>query len=180
MFALHVTYGRLSVHKLALHAGSMSRGAFLILSKQANLVTESCDSPVINEMYRAALGIGGGARAEGQQDYSSTQMHRAGFRQFCTAIQAIAARQQQSNVCDSEMLVAFAERLRPLLTHKHAGVLPEPCMVMWEDSYVDACISSFRAQLQQPFQYYSKADRSTQQYLIDRFDAILCAACMCK
>jgi hypothetical protein len=49
-------------------------------------------------------------------------------------------------------------------------VLPQPCVIMWADSYVDACTSSFRARLHQPFQYYSKADRVSKQFLIDRFD----------
>lgn len=147
----------------------MGRGAFLIFAKQAHLLTKACDCPAIDAVFWAAVGF---VEASAAGEQLSGTLQQADFSQFCTAVQAIASYQQKSVECTPEMLQAFTEQhLIPLL-QKHAGQVPEPCLLMWEDAYVDACVSSFRERLQQPFEYYSQAARGTQQYLIDRFEIL--------
>lgn len=145
----------------------MSRGAFVIFSKQAQLVSHACDIPTIDAIFKAAVGFGASVEGEPVSGALPTQ---ADFSHFNTAVQAIAARQQSADECTPEILQSFAQtHLTPLLRNKLSGEVPEPCLLMWEDAYVDACSSSFRERLQLPFNYYSQAVRSTQQYLIDRY-----------
>lgn len=138
----------------------MGRGAFLIFAKQAHLVSDILDTPAIDVIFKASVGF----------SESSDGKALGGFSHFNTAVQTIAAHQQNADECTPEILQSFAEtHLRPLLSKKHRGEVPEPCMLMWEDAYVDACSSSFRDRLRQPFKYYFHAARGTEQCLVDRY-----------
>lgn len=134
-----------------------------MFAKQVIVLTDSLDSLAIDAIYRAAVNCG--------EDHNGPQ--QASFSQFCTALQAIAALQQNSGSCSPEMLQSFTEQyLEPFLNQIHAGQVPVPCRTMWDDSYVNACTGPFRMRLQQPFKYYSQSTKRTAQNLIDRCVAV--------
>jgi hypothetical protein len=136
----------LSRMQVILHAGTICRGAFLVLAKQASLLDGSHAGPAVDQAFRCAIGSSHRNRTE-------APALLAGFPEFCSALNALA-KSQVAEGTDAHPLSSLSEKhLQNLLQRNHAGQVPAPCRGMLADSYVDACTGPFRARLKQAFKH---------------------------